>query len=248
MATCQDIVNKTLSIIGQPADSDIAALPSGDGAGDFTLTGTQGLINLINQGQNDLARQVMPILDTVNVTVEASAMIPPYNQLTTVGGRVPHRPVSITIGPYLVTPARYGDFGGWYSTPNPSTGAPQAWADLNFSAALSSPITQNTTFTIACMCLPVSLANLADNLDPFIDEEMLRLIAYWTAVNVVWSNTDYPDLQPRAQIWWQQFVAGRQMAYQNMLSVDPTLGGIFTPLPDIANALPNVAPKQTVKD
>jgi len=245
--TAQDLINRTLRLIGQPADSDVGALPSGVDQTP-TITSTATLLFYLTAAQNDLARTCVPIFDTALFTIASGQSTPPYSTLTTTAGRIVRVPSALyrvpATGPRVaLTQAKYGQsVNGFWSTPGQiyapdASGNPTAFSDLTVNAVLATPVAASTNFSMDAFCLPIPLTAANTNVDPMVsDEEILKLATYFCAVSLVWQNADFPDLQSRAQIWFQAYMAGRKAQYARLVSNDDSLSAYFaetTPFADL---------------
>ena len=236
MPTASDIVNNICLLLGQPQDTEITALASGAVDGEYAVSATDGMIALLNDAQNELARTILPIRDTATATLTSGATLPAYNAITTAAGRIVRVPLTISCGQYQLIQSRTGDLNTWYSAASgypydPVTKSPLAWADMTFAAQLSTSVPSSKTFTIDAFCLPKPLAALADNLDGSLDNEAQLMMGYWAAYQIAMMMSDVPDIASRAGMWVNFFNTKAKSMYERLLSNDISLGAIFPGLP-----------------
>lgn len=233
MATAQDVISYTETMLAQTSAMIVAGLPSGGGENDnYTITSDEQLLLWITEAQNRLARVCLPIYDTANFTPDAAgqATIGPYTQVTSADNRILHRPANVLIGTKGLNSANMGflnSAGNWYQ-PTPD-GDPTGWADNNTAIALSAYTTQ-PTFTINGYFLPAPITDADQELDTFIDDYSQMAMAFYVAWRVGSKNLDNSVLASRAIPCANEFVASVKEIYSRLILTDGTLAAYFPPV------------------
>lgn len=218
-----EIRQDVLSLLGQLANSKAGQLPDGVDTTP-TITTTQTLNQYINEGQNELARQVWPWEDSGTATMTLGTRGLSFDSFTTAGGGTIFSASAVTWnGVALRRLSRDIASIRYRTVETDANGTPAYWSEWDLDGVLLFPWPSATEdVSVVGPATPPPLVADVD-VPTFLPSSLQKILSYYAAGKLAEKNVQNDDLAKRIQIWNTEYEQQRQALYARALKTQPSL-------------------------
>jgi hypothetical protein len=210
MATTQTLVNQTLVLLNEAADSDIGDLDTGDG-GAPTITTTAAVVYYLNEAKEKLCRTCFPLYGVASKAAVSGQSAYDFHSLTVASpyssGRLwAARSVSYN-GVALLHAGRAALERRYPTWQTDASGVPTVWSEEGPNGIiLYLPPSGTLTIAVAGLVIPADMsAGSLSDAQGWISEGEARLLVLYAASQIAYKNFEDDTLIGRANLYMNEF-------------------------------------------
>lgn len=224
-----------LSRLGEAADSLCAAFMSGTNSATVTKSSRDIITGLVNDGQNDLARNYFLIAGTGTYVWPTGTMLVLLSDFTCSNGTL-FAVRSVNFGGVVLNREKQSVIENWYSTLDTDTLAvPVDWYYSGLQAIGTAPVPLATTTTVTVRGFVYPLDLVLPNSTPVFPTDSHNLLSWYACWQILTRNTNDPVLLSRGNAFRDLYLNGANNFMDRMKRSDPQLA---RDLLDMATMIP----------